>query len=73
MDLVGRARHILARVRNATALGCLAIRKNEPPKPPADLIGPHPRRVYEAVPEAIWTNVLKLDDWRGIAGPVRSP
>jgi hypothetical protein len=40
------------------ALALLAKRKNRSPQPAADFTGPQPRRVYEAVPEGIWTNVL---------------
>ena len=41
------------------ALASLARRKNEPPKPPADFTGPQRRRVYQAVPNVMWTNILK--------------
>jgi hypothetical protein len=40
------------------ALACLATRKQEAPKPSADFVDPHPRRVYEAVIETAWTNVV---------------
>ena len=44
------------------ALAYLARRKNEPPKPLADFRSPQRRRVYQAVPDAVWTNVLKEED-----------
>jgi hypothetical protein len=44
------------------ALACLATRKNEPPKSSAEFTGPHPRRLYEATPEMIWTNVVTQEN-----------
>ena len=44
------------------ALDCIARRKQEQPKPAAEFIGAHPRRVYEAVPSEIWTNVVKMEN-----------
>ncbi|HEY1307385.1 MAG TPA: pyridoxamine 5'-phosphate oxidase family protein [Vicinamibacterales bacterium] len=44
------------------ALDCLASRKKGKPKPAAEFLGEHPRRVYEAVPETIWTNVVKMEN-----------
>jgi nitroimidazol reductase NimA-like FMN-containing flavoprotein (pyridoxamine 5'-phosphate oxidase superfamily) len=41
------------------ALLALAARRNEPVRPVADFQAPHPRRVYEAVTEEVWTNVLE--------------
>ena len=41
------------------ALQALAARKNEPVRPVADFLPPHPRRVYEAVTEEVWTNVVQ--------------
>jgi hypothetical protein len=65
-DAGGGAMYIRATAREPvdeasirTALACLASRKNEAPKPHADFTGVHPRRAYQAVPDAIWTNVLE--------------
>jgi len=44
------------------ALDCLAARRGERPKSPADFMGSHPRRVYAMVPDMIWTNVVKEKD-----------
>ena len=45
----------------AKALEALAARKRESAKPVEDHVAPQPRRVYEAVPESMWTNVLHDD------------
>ena len=45
----------------AIGLAALAARKRESPKPVEDHVAPQPRRVYEAVPETMWTNVLHED------------
>jgi hypothetical protein len=65
-DASGRAVYVRASARELTseaeikrALDCLAARKRERPKEPADFVGTHPRRVYEAVPSSVWTNVVK--------------
>jgi general stress protein 26 len=54
----GTARELVDEQAIDVALKCLAERKNEPPKISSDFTGPHPRRVYAAVPDAIWTNVV---------------
>jgi nitroimidazol reductase NimA-like FMN-containing flavoprotein (pyridoxamine 5'-phosphate oxidase superfamily) len=41
------------------ALLALAARRNEPVRPVDDFRGPHAQRVYEAVTEEVWTNVLQ--------------
>lgn len=46
----------------ATALRALAARKGEPAKPVKDHVAPQPRRVYEAVPDLMWTNRLHYED-----------
>jgi uncharacterized pyridoxamine 5'-phosphate oxidase family protein len=65
-DQSGQALYIRATARElndetsiAVALDCLARRKNEPSKAPGDFIGRQPRRVYQAVPDEIGTNVIK--------------
>lgn len=67
-DASGRAVYVRALARELTddvsmraALACLARRRNEPAKDPAEFTDEHPRRVYVAVPDIIWTNVLKCD------------
>lgn len=42
----------------AIALDALAARKGELPKSVEDYLPPQPQRVYEAVPDSMWTNVL---------------
>jgi hypothetical protein len=44
------------------ALMYLARRKNQSAKPPAQFIRPHPCRVYQAVPDMMWTNVVKHEN-----------
>lgn len=44
------------------ALRALAARKGEPAKPVHDHVVPQPRRVYEAVPDTMWTNRLHHED-----------
>ena len=41
-----------------TALESLARRKREAPRRTADFMAPSDRRVYEAVPTMVWTNVV---------------
>jgi nitroimidazol reductase NimA-like FMN-containing flavoprotein (pyridoxamine 5'-phosphate oxidase superfamily) len=40
------------------ALMALAARKNEPVRPVADFLAPQAQRVYEAITEEVWTNVV---------------
>jgi nitroimidazol reductase NimA-like FMN-containing flavoprotein (pyridoxamine 5'-phosphate oxidase superfamily) len=42
----------------AVALNALAHRKKESPKPAVDFVDPQPQRVYEAIPETVWTNAV---------------
>jgi hypothetical protein len=56
------ARELVDEASIRAALACLAIRKNEPPRRPDDFTGSQPRRMYEAVPGAMWTNVLEEKD-----------
>ena len=56
------ARELLDGPAIQVGLEYLAKRKNERKKASADFMEPHPRRVYEAVPEMIWTNVVKERD-----------
>jgi hypothetical protein len=60
------ARELIDEVSIHVALACLARRRNEPPKPATDFSGSQPRRVYEGVPDAMWTNVLRQENghWR---------
>jgi general stress protein 26 len=55
----GTARELVDETAIDAALHCLAKRKNERTKDSSEFIGPHPRRVYAAVPASIWTNVVK--------------
>src|SRR5262249_45927281 len=43
------------------ALLALAARRNQPVRPVADFLAPHAQRVYEAVTEEVWTNVVQHD------------
>jgi len=43
------------------ALLALAARRDEPVKPAADFLAPHTQRVYEAVAEEVWTNVVQQE------------
>jgi hypothetical protein len=52
------ARELLDTSSIQAGLECLAKRKSERPKAPADFMRPHPRRVYEAVPQMLWTNIV---------------
>jgi nitroimidazol reductase NimA-like FMN-containing flavoprotein (pyridoxamine 5'-phosphate oxidase superfamily) len=52
------ARELLDQQAIAIALDALAARKGESPKPVEDYIAPQSQRVYEAVPESMWTNVV---------------
>ena len=56
--LRGLARELVDESAIRTALECLARRRNEPPKPPGDFMPPHRRRVYAAIPDVIWTNIV---------------
>lgn len=65
-DASGHGVYICATARELTdavsiecGLQALAARKKEPVSPVADFLAPNPRRIYEAVPEAIWTNVVQ--------------
>lgn len=58
----GKARELAEGVSVKRALDCLARRKNDVPKTPADFAAPYPRRVYQAVVDTIWTNVVKEAD-----------
>ena len=44
------------------ALDCIAARKKEHPKRAAEFLGEHPWRVYQAVPQTVWTNVVNMTD-----------
>lgn len=44
------------------ALDCLALRRQEKPKHAADFVGTPLRRIYKAVPETMWTNVVKMEE-----------
>jgi hypothetical protein len=44
------------------ALGALAQRRGQSRRPTADFMGDHPRRMYEAVPETCWTNIVRQRD-----------
>ena len=64
-DHSGRGVYVRATARELTdpqsiaiGLGALAARKRESPKPVEDHVAPRPQRVYEAVAESMWTNVL---------------
>ena len=57
-----KACELLDEASVTAALDCLAKRKNEPPKAAAEFLGAHPRRLYQAVPEEMWTNVVKQED-----------
>jgi nitroimidazol reductase NimA-like FMN-containing flavoprotein (pyridoxamine 5'-phosphate oxidase superfamily) len=64
-DASGHAVYVRARARELTderairiALESLGKRKGEPPRPPADFTPPNQRRVYEAVPDTFWTNIV---------------
>jgi len=43
------------------ALLAVAARRNEPVRPVADFLAPHAQRVYEAVIEEVWTNVVRRE------------
>ena len=58
----GTARELADYGSIEAGLECIAQRKNESPKAPTEFVGAHPRRVYAAVPTAIWTNVVKEHD-----------
>ena len=67
-DKSGHGVYVRATVRELTdrrsiaiGLEALAARKRETSKPVEDHVAPQPRRVYEAVPESMWTNVLHED------------
>jgi hypothetical protein len=55
------ARELVERQSIAMALDVLAARKGESPKRVEDHVAPYPQRVYEAVPDSIWINVLHED------------
>ena len=56
--LRGRAQELRDAAAIDKALACLATRKQEPPKAAADFVGSHPRRVYQAVIDTAWTNLV---------------
>jgi len=65
-DASGHAVYVRAKARELTdetsirrALDALALRKGRPLGPATDFMAAHPSRVYEAVPEQFWTNVLR--------------
>jgi hypothetical protein len=58
----GRARELRDAVSITAALQCLAARRNESPPIAGDFMAPHPRRVYAAVADEVWTNVVKEQD-----------
>jgi nitroimidazol reductase NimA-like FMN-containing flavoprotein (pyridoxamine 5'-phosphate oxidase superfamily) len=58
----GRARELRDEASIATALQCLAARRNESPPPAGEFMPPQPRRVYEAVASEVWTNVVQERD-----------
>ena len=52
------ARELIDAASIERALLALAARRGEPVKPVADFLAPQTQRVYEAVVEEIWTNVV---------------
>jgi nitroimidazol reductase NimA-like FMN-containing flavoprotein (pyridoxamine 5'-phosphate oxidase superfamily) len=68
-DASGHGVYVRATARELTdaasierGLQALAARRNEPVRPVADFLAPHARRVYEAVTEEAWTNVVLHED-----------
>jgi hypothetical protein len=60
--IVATARELSGHASIEAALKCLGKRKNEPPKAASDFTGTHPRRVYEAIADVFWTNVLTKEE-----------
>jgi hypothetical protein len=65
-DASGHGIYVRATARELTeapsierALQALAARRKEPVSPVADFLAPHARRIYEAVTEEVWTNVIR--------------
>ena len=65
-DATGHGVYVRAQARElrdassvTAALQALARRRQEATRPAADFMAPHRHRVYEAVPEAFWTNVVR--------------
>src|SRR5262249_50096556 len=65
-DASGHAVYVCAKARELTdepsiqrALDALALRKRRPLGPTTDFMADQPRRLYEAIPEQFWTNVLR--------------
>ena len=56
-----KARELIDAASIARALEALAARRKEPVRPAADFLAPHARRVYEAVAEEVWTNVIQQE------------
>jgi hypothetical protein len=56
------ARELSEEAEIAAGLEKLACRRNESPKSPIDFMPPRPQRMYEAVLEAAWTNILREQD-----------
>jgi hypothetical protein len=65
-DAGGHGLYVRATARELTealaierGLQALAARRQEPVSPVTDFLAPHARRVYEAVAEEVWTNVIQ--------------
>jgi hypothetical protein len=58
----GRARELGDEASVTKALQCLAERRHESAPQAGEFMAPQPRRVYEAVADEVWTNVVKEGD-----------